>query len=166
MRRTGRITACMSERFRIVQDDLSSEQIVALLALHLSEMHRWSPACKVHAMPVERLREGDVTFYAAWAGDRLAACGALKELAPDRGELKSMRAAPEWRGKGAGEAILLHLMAEAERRGYRWLGLETGRPAEFEPAQRLYAKHGFTECEPFGDYVSDEFSLCMSRALP
>ena len=156
----------MSEPYRIVRDDLSSEQIVALLEFHLSEVHRWSPACKVHAMPVERLREPDVTFYAAWDGDRLAACGALKELGPDRGELKSMRAAPEWRGKGAGEAMLLHLMAEAESRGYSWLGLETGRPAEFLPAQRLYAKHGFTECEPFGDYVSDEFSLCMSRVLP
>lgn len=156
----------MSTTYRIVQDDLSSDAIVVLLEFHLSEVHRWSPACKVHAMPIERLRQPDVTFYAAWDGEELAACGALKELGPDRGELKSMRAAAEWRGKGAGEAILLHLMGEAERRGYSWLGLETGRPAEFLPAQRLYAKHGFTECEPFGDYVSDEFSLCMSRELP
>mgnify|MGYP006185158649 FL=1 len=76
-----------------------------------------------------------------------------------------MRAAPEYRGKGAGEAILLHLMAEARVRGYCWLGLETGRPEPFLPAQRLYARHGFAECPPFGDYLSDEFSLCMSRSL-
>jgi putative acetyltransferase len=152
----------MSRLYRIVEDDLSGQEIGELLAFHLAEMHRWSPACKIHAMPIERLRETDVTFYSAWDGDVLAACGALKQLDPARGELKSMRAAPAYRGKGAGEAILLHLLAEARRRGYTWLGIETGRPEPFIPAQRLYAKHGFAECAPFGDYVSDEFSLCMS----
>ena len=155
--------------YRIVRDDLSGPEVAALLRLHLDEMHRWSPACKVHAMPLERLREPDVAFWSAWDGERLAAVGALKELGPEkgvlRGELKSMRAAPEYRGKGAGEAILLHLLAEARARGYSWLGLETGRPEPFVPARRLYEKHGFAECGNFGDYVSDAFSLCMSRDL-
>mgnify|MGYP001548586579 FL=1 len=152
--------------YRITEDDPLRPEIAALLALHLAEMHRWSPACKVHAMPGERLREADVAFFSAWDGERLAAVGALKALGPGRGELKSMRAAPEFRGRGAGQAILLHLMGEARRRGYAWLGLETGRPAVFRPARALYEKHGFAECEAFGDYVSDEFSQCMSRALP
>ena len=116
-------------------------------------------------MPAERLRQPDVTFYSAWDGERLAAVGALKQIDPARGELKSMRATADYRGKGSGEAILLHLMAEARRRGYTWLGLETGRPAAWLPAQTLYRKHGFTECEDFGDYRGDEFSLCMSCAL-
>jgi putative acetyltransferase len=152
--------------YRITEDDPLRPEIAALLALHLAEMHQWSPACKVHAMPAERLREADVAFYSAWDGDRLAAVGALKALGRTRGELKSMRAAPEFRGRGAGQAILLHLMGEARRRGYTWLGLETGRPEVFRPAQALYEKHGFAECEAFGAYVSDEFSQCMSRALP
>lgn len=151
--------------YRIAEDDLTGPEVAGLLRLHLDEMHRWSPACKVHAMPIERLREPDVTFYSAWDGERLAAVGALKELGEGRGELKSMRAAPEYRGKGAGEAILQRLMGEARARGYTWLGLETGRPEPFVPARRLYEKHGFAECENFGDYVSDEFSLCMSRDL-
>ncbi|MEZ5696811.1 MAG: GNAT family N-acetyltransferase [Sphingomonadaceae bacterium] len=154
-----------SAALRIVPDDLSGEAVRGLLELHLSEMHRWSPACKVHAMPVDRLRQPDVTFYAAWAGEELAAVGALKELDATRGELKSMRAAPEYRGRGMGEAILLHLMEQARQRGYSWLGLETGCPDPFIPAQRLYAKHGFVECPPFGDYESDEFSMCMERDL-
>jgi putative acetyltransferase len=151
--------------YRIAPDDPLRPEIAALLDLHLTEMHRWSPACKVHAMPAERLREPDVTFFAAWDGDSLAAVGALKELDPARGELKSMRAAPEYRGKGAGQAVLLHLMNEARRRGYAWLGLETGRPEPFQPAAALYRKHGFAECAPFGNYVSDEFSICMDRKL-
>ena len=151
--------------YRIVRDDLSGSEVADLLRLHLDEMHQWSPACKVHAMPIERLRERDVTFYSAWDGATLAAVGALKELDPARGELKSMRATPAYRGQGAGKAILAHLMGEAQRRGYTWLGLETGRPDPFVPARRLYEAHGFAECAAFGDYVSDEFSLCMDRTL-
>ena len=151
--------------YRIIEDDLTASAVVDLLTFHLAEAHTLSPACKVHAMPVERLRQPDVTFYSAWDGDKLAAVGALREIAPGRGELKSMRAAPAYRGKGAGEAILCRLIAEAERRGYAWLGLETGRPDAFLPARTLYGKYGFSECENFGDYVSDAFSLCMSREL-
>jgi len=151
--------------FRIEPDGLTSAAVLDLLRLHLKEMHQWSPACKVHAMPPGRLREPDVSFYSVWDDDRLVAVGALKALGDKHGELKSMRAAPEYRGKGAGAALLLHLIAEAQRRGYNWLGLETGRPEPFIPARRLYEKHGFTECDPFGDYVSDEFSLCMEKQL-
>jgi putative acetyltransferase len=149
----------------IIEDDLTDAAVVELLAFHLAEMHELSPPCKVHAMPLERLREPDVTFYSAWDGERLAAVGALREIEKGRGELKSMRATPAYRGKGAGEAILIHLVGEARRRGYSWLGLETGRPAAYVPARNLYRKHGFSPCEDFGDYIGDEFSVCMSRAL-
>lgn len=152
-------------RYRIAPDDLTDPRVLALLQLHLDEMYRWSPPESVHAMPAERLRQPDVSFYAAWDGAQLAAVGALKDLGDGRGELKSMRAAPAWRGQGAGEAILLHLLNEAHRRGYSWLGLETGQPEPFLPARRLYEKHGFAECAPFGDYVSDAFSLCMEKQL-
>ena len=151
--------------YSIQRDDLKRPDVLALLQMHLDEMHRWSPACKVHAMPAERLRAPDVTFLSAWSGDSLAAVGALKDLGNGRGELKSMRAAPQFRGKGAGRAMLAALIAEAQARGMTWLGLETGRPAPFGDAQALYAANGFAECAPFGDYVSDEFSMCMERAL-
>lgn len=149
----------------IRKDDLTAPEVLALLQLHLDEMHQWSPVCSVHAMPAERLRQPDVAFFSAWQGDALAGCGALKHLDDRHGELKSMRAAPEFRGQGVGRAILLHLLAEASARGYARVSLETGRPAPFLPAQTLYRAHGFTECPPFADYVLDDFSLCMTRTL-
>lgn len=152
-------------KLTLIEDNLSGEAIAALLRLHLDEMHRWSPACSVHAMPIDRLREADVTFWSAWDGDTLAGCGALKHLDASHGEIKSMRAAPEYRGRGVGKAILLHVMDEARRRGYSRLSLETGRPEAFLPARQLYAAHGFAECPPFGDYVSDDFSICMTRMV-
>lgn len=151
--------------YRIIADDLTGPEIAALLRLHLDEMHQWSPPESVHAMPIERLRQPDVTFFSAWDGERLAACGAIKHLADDHGELKSMRADPDYRGKGAGKAILLHLLDEAAKRGYRRVSLETGRPEPFLPARRLYESHGFTECPPFADYTEDPFSICMTKKL-
>lgn len=156
-------------QFRICEDDLGGEAIAALLRLHLDEMHQWSPPESVHAMPIERLRQDDVTFWSLWddSGEepRLAACGALKHLSDDHGELKSMRAHPDYRGKGAGKAMLLHLLDEARARGYTRVSLETGRPEPFLPARRLYESHGFAECRPFADYVEDPFSICMTRTL-
>jgi putative acetyltransferase len=151
--------------YRIVEDDLSGAEIAALLRLHLDEMRQWSPPESVHAMPIERLRAPDVTFFSAWDGVHLAGCGALRHLDPTHGELKAMRAAPAWRGRGVGKAMLHHLVAEARARGYVRVSLETGRPQPFLAARRLYEAHGFAECPPFGDYTPDPFSLCMTRAL-
>lgn len=151
--------------YTIREDDLSGPAIGDLLRLHLAEMHRWSPPESVHAMPIERLRQPDVTFYSAWDDGLLAACGAIRHLASDHGELKSMRAHPDYRGRGAGKAILLHLLDVARQRGYARVSLETGRPEPFLPARRLYESHGFVECPPFGSYGIDPFSICMTRPL-
>lgn len=152
--------------YTIREDDLTGADILGLLDAHLLEMRAFSPACSVHAMPAERLREPDVTFWSIWDGERLAGCGALKRLDDRHGEIKSMRAAPAYRGKGAGAAMLRHIVAQAQRRGYRRLSLETGRAPVFDAAIALYRRHGFAECEAFADYPRDDpFSLFMTRTL-
>jgi putative acetyltransferase len=147
------------------KDDLRAAPVLALLQLHLDEMHSFSPPTSVHAMTAERLRAPDVTFWAAWSGDDLAGVAALKQLDARHGEIKSMRAAPQWRGRGVGQVLLDHVIAQARARGYKRLSLETGRTAPFQPAQKLYAANGFAECSTFAHYVLDGFSICMSRAL-
>lgn len=146
----------------IAEDDLAANDVRALIALHLSGMHAESPACKVHALPLEKLRQPGVTFYAARVHGQLAAIGAIKHIDETHGELKSMRAAPEWRGKGVGEAMLVHLLGVARSRGYTRVSLETGRTEAFTPAVALYRKYGFNECAGFGDYIVDEFSQCLT----
>lgn len=149
----------------ISSDDLTSKDVLDLLRQHLDEMYEWSPACKVHAHPPERLREPDVTFFTVRDGETLAAVGALKALGNTRGELKSMRASDAYRGKGAGRALLEYLISESRGRGYTWLGLETGRVEPFHPAIALYKSYGFAECDAFDGYASDDFSQCMARDL-
>lgn len=149
----------------IRQDDLTGPAIRALLAEHLRHMHTLSPPESVHAMDIDQLRRPDVTFWTAWAGDELLGCGALRELSPQHGEVKSMRTASARRGQGVAQAMLAYILAEAGRRGYERLSLETGSVPAFAPARRLYARAGFAECPPFGDYAEDPFSVFMTRAV-
>ena len=106
-----------------------------------------------------------ITFWSAWEDDVLLGCGALKALDETHGEIKSMRTPDAVRRRGAGRAILTHIIAVAKARGYQRLSLETGSMPAFQPAQRLYASFGFEECGPFGEYVADPNSVFMTLLL-
>lgn len=149
----------------IAIDDPARADVLALLAEHLADMHATSPPESVHALDVDALPVPAVTFWTARRDGVLLGCAALKELEPDHGEVKSMRTATAARGGGVATALLRHVVVEAEGRGYARLSLETGSQDFFAPARRLYARHGFTECGPFADYVLDPHSVFFSRAL-
>lgn len=144
---------------------LETPQVAALLAEHLEEMRRYSPPESVHALDLDRLRTPDLTFWSLWEGEQVLGCAALRELDETHGELKSMRTAAAHRRRGVAAALLDHVVAEARRRGYTRLSLETGSPAEFAPARTMYSAYGFTACGPFGPYLDDEFSVFMTLAL-
>ncbi len=155
----------MRDQPRFLLDDLTGAAVRALVAQHLAGMHESSPPESVHAFGIEKLVQPGVTFWSAWVGDALAGCGALKAIDAARGELKSMRVADAFRGRGVGRAILEHLVAEARARGMSSLWLETGSTEPFTPALRLYESAGFRRCGPFDAYVEDPFSVFMTREL-
>jgi putative acetyltransferase len=148
----------VDQPLRIVVDDLSGPEVAALLADHLASMHELTPAESVHALDLSELRTPDVTFWSAWAGAELAGCGALKELDPRRGEVKSMRTAPAHLRRGVAAAVLDEIVATARERGYDELLLETGPAPAFGAAHALYTRSGFEPCGPFADYTDDPFS--------
>jgi putative acetyltransferase len=92
----------------------------------------------------------------------LLGCGALKELDPTHGEVKSMRTATAHRRTGVARAILQRIVDEARARGYTRLSLETGSQPPFQPARRLYESFGFTYCGPFVGYEEDPNSVFMA----
>lgn len=145
--------------------DPSDPRIAALLEAHLRDAAEHSPPESVHALDIAALRDPDVTFWAAWAGDEVAGCGALLELDSRHGEIKSMRTAPRYLRRGVASRILEHIVREAERRAYARLSLETGSMPAYAPARAFYARFGFTPCAPFGDYLPDPNSVFMTRAL-
>ncbi|MEI5584386.1 MULTISPECIES: GNAT family N-acetyltransferase [unclassified Agromyces] len=146
--------------------DLRDPRVVRLLEDHLADMFATSPAESVHALDVSGLSVPEVAFWTLAEGDELVGCVALKHLDETHGELKSMRTDAAARGRGLGARLLEHVLAEASRRGYRRLSLETGSQEFFLPARRLYARYGFVECDPFGDYRPDPSSVFMTFALP
>jgi putative acetyltransferase len=146
-------------------DDLSGPEIAVFLEAHLQDMKATSPPESKHALDLEGLRQPEVTFWTVWEQGTLIGCGAIKALDADHGEIKSMRTAPTYRGRGVASRLLQHILQEARQRGYGRLSLETGSMVFFEPARRLYAKHGFEECPPFGDYWGDPNSVFMTRTL-
>lgn len=147
------------------RDDLTGEPTRQLIARHLRGMHANSPPGSVHAFDVDKLRAPNVTFWSAWVGGEIAACGALKALGGGRGEIKSMRVADAFLGQGLGRSMLQHIVAEARAIGMTSLWLETGSAAAFLPALKLYESAGFTRCGPFGDYVADPFSMFMTHTI-
>jgi putative acetyltransferase len=150
---------------KIELDDLTRPQIHALLNEHLQHMYAVSPPESVHALDLDRLRQPEISFWTAWEGPELVGCGALKELDPLHGEIKSMRTPQALRRRGAGRALLNHVIQVARSRGYRRLSLETGSQDAFRPAQTLYASAGFGICAPFGDYSEDPNSVFMTLEL-
>src|SRR5713226_3897835 len=126
-------------------DDLKGAQITELLREHLENMAQNSPPESIHALSLEELRKPEITFWSVWSDTELLGCGALKELDPQHGEIKSMRTAAIHRRKGVAAKLLEHILEEARRRNYKRVSLETGSMDAFAPAHHLYAKFGFTK---------------------
>ena len=150
---------------RVEIDDPERPDVDALLEEHLRSMYELSPPESVHALDVSRLKGPDITFWSVRDGGTLLGCGALKEIDPEHGEVKSMRTPQALRRRGAGRAVLIQIVSEARLRGYKRLSLETGSMDAFLPAQKLYESFGFTYCGPFGDYKPDPYSVFMTLTL-
>jgi putative acetyltransferase len=149
----------------IVVDDLSGPEIAAFLEEHLADMRAISPPESKHALDLDGLRKPEVTFWSVLDGGSIVGCGALHELDPTHGELKSMRTRAPRKRSGVASRLLAHIIDEATRRGYTRLSLETGSADFFLPARKLYEKFGFDYCEPFADYRTDPHSTFMTRTL-
>ncbi|WP_447644961.1 GNAT family N-acetyltransferase [Nocardioides zeae] len=151
-----------------VDPDLAAPDVRALLETHLADMRAVSPPESVHALDLDELRHASITFCVARdAAGSLLGVGALKRLEDPtqpggHGEVKSMRTAPAAVRTGVASALLAHLLDLARADGLTRVSLETGAEPFFAPARRFYARHGFVECGPFGDYAPDPNSVFMT----
>ena len=146
-------------------DDLSSAEVAQILTEHLQDMYAVSPPESVHALDLNKLRQPNITFWPVWDGNQLAGCGAVKEFAAGHAEIKSMRTANAYRGKGVAVKLMEHILNVAGERQYHRLSLETGTQEFFLPARKLYERFGFEYCGPFGDYKEDPYSAFMTKAI-
>jgi putative acetyltransferase len=151
--------------FEITQADPRDSHVRALVERHLVFGRSFTPLEDAHALEVEELLDPAIALFAAREGEEVLAVGALKRIGPEEGELKTMHTAEAARGRGIGRAMLDHLLAEARRRGYRRVSLETGTMEAFAPARALYEGAGFVPCPPFGAYRESWNSLYLTLVL-
>ena len=151
--------------FAIDAEDPARPDVRALLERHLEFCRAVTPIEHAFVLDLEGLRDPSITDFALRRDDQLLGVGALKELDPAHGEIKSMHTAAEARGLGVGRALVDHLVATAAARGYARVSLETGTMDAFAPARALYARAGFEPCGPFGDYAESPDNTFMTLAL-
>ncbi len=149
----------------IKADDLNDGKVFQLLEAHLAEMHRYSPPESIHALDRNALRHSSIAVLGAWENNELVGCGAIKMLSLTSAEIKSMRTHTDYVRRGIANQILCALLDIACERRCQQVFLETGTYEAFLPAIALYKKHGFEECEPFGDYQIDPYSVFYSKTL-
>ena len=134
-----------------------------LLAQSHALMDRLFPPEDNHYLAPEALVAPHITFLAALDGAATIGTVALSELPDGTGELKSLFVAETARGRGVAEALLREVERRARARGLTALRLETGDL--LHAAVRLYERHGFARCGPFGGYDATPTSVFMEKPL-
>jgi putative acetyltransferase len=151
--------------FSIRPGDFSDPRVIALLRHHYEQNRAVTPEGSAHVLDLGAMQVPEIAFFTLWDGEALLGIGALRDFGDGSGEIKSMRTADHALRRGVAAAMLAHLIAHARTIGLARLYLETGSFAYFEPARKLYARFGFTECPPFQGYTLDPNSIYMVREL-
>ncbi len=115
-----------------------------------------------HFLSIDALCTPDIHFFIAREAGTTLGCAALADKT-EYGEIKSMFVSEAARGKGAADALMRQLEDHAQTLNLPMLKLETGNL--LHAAHRLYARHGFSLCLPFGDYTANESSIFMEKRL-
>ena len=149
----------------ITRVDPRAPDVRRLLEAHLAFARAVTPPGHVHALDLAGLEHPSVTVYGARQDGRVRGIGALRRLDDEHAELKSMHTSDDARGQGVGTAMARFLLDEARAAGLRRVSLETGTDDAFTPARSMYTSLGFVPCPPFGDYVANEHSICMTIQL-
>lgn len=146
--------------------DPHDPQATALLKQSHALMEELFPPEDNFFLDIDDLCAPDISFFIAREGDVILGTAALADRADaggPYGEVKSMFVAPKARGKGIAQALMDHLDATAKAKGFGAMKLETGNA--LTAAHRLYARHGFSICGPFGDYPEAASSIFMEKKL-
>ena len=146
----------------IARTDPHHPQAVALLKQSHALMASLFPPEDNYYLEIDDLVADDIHFYTARIGDQILGTGALK-VCSEYGEVKSMFVDPDARGKGIADALMRQLEDQAIALKLPIVKLETGNL--LHAAHRLYARHGFTPCGPFGDCETANSSVFMEKPL-
>lgn len=92
-----------------------------------------------------------------------AACGCLRLLDNNKGEVKRMYVNPDSRGKGLGKQVLKGIEQLATENDVNTLILET-HPV-LKEAIALYENSGYNHIDQYYPYIGNEDSVCMGKSI-
>ena len=155
-----------STRCVIAVDDPSRDDVRTLVQAHRAWSLQQTPPEFSFSVEAGAVADSGIMLLSARSpAGSLLGIGGLKELDSRHGEIKTMHIAAGARGRRLGRALLDALLAEARRRGYTRVSLETGTGEAFAPARSLYESVGFRPSGPFGGYANTDYDLCMTMPL-
>jgi putative acetyltransferase len=149
----------------IAEEHPLTPDLELLFARHTADMHAETPPGSIYMMDKSALAGAGIRFFVLREAGVPQAMGAVKRIDATHAEIKSMHVLIEARGRGLSKAMLDRLVTNAKADGFTRLSLETGIQSTFIAARALYAKAGFAECGPFGDYTFDPNSVYMTKVL-
>jgi putative acetyltransferase len=150
--------------FTIARERPDSSSARTLMAALDRDLHgRYPEAHTIRGLYADDAKNPRLIFLVAYDGGDPVACGAVRELDADTGEVKRMFVVHERRGQGISRAMLVALEEHARREGYRALRIETG--TRQHEAVGLYRSSGYRDIPPFGDYMGNPYSVCFEKAL-
>lgn len=155
----------LPEGLAVTRESPLTEDLTLLFARHTADMHADTPPESIHMMPRETLEIPEVAFFVIRDHGQPLAMGAIKQIAPEHAEIKSMHVLQEARGRGLARIMLETLIAHVKRENFARLSLETGVQPTFIAARGLYERAGFVECSPFEGYLDDPNSVFMTLNL-
>ena len=149
----------------IAEEHPLTPDLALLFDRHTADMHAETPPESIYMMDKGALAAPGIRFFVLREDHAPVAMGAIKRIDATHAEIKSMHVLSEARGRGLSKVMLEHLLATAQSDGFTRLSLETGIQSTFIAARALYARAGFADCGPFGDYTLDPNSVYMTKVL-
>lgn len=149
--------------FSIAREQPGQPEVEALIAALDDYQKPLYPPESHHGIDIAELARPNVLFAVARDAAGVAVgCGAVV-VGAGWGELKRMFVVPALRGNGISRQLLEFLESGAVAAGCTRLMLETG--VQQHAALALYARAGYRDCGPFGDYTHDPHSVFMSKEI-
>lgn len=149
----------------IQENHLNDPRVIDLIKEHMVLMEKYSPPSAQNHLDLEDYKDPKLSVWTAWEEKELLGIGALKELSPTHGELKSIKTHSDHLRKGVAQRLVSYIIKKAVQRGYTRISLETGSQEEYKPAIQFYKSIGFKPCEPFADHENDPASYFMTQEI-
>ena len=135
-------------------DRRPGSDLLAAMASELDALYRRLPG-NLDSLPATpgQMSPPEGCFIVIESGGEPVACGGVKRLDGETGEIKRMYVVPEIRGRGVGRALLAELERRCRELGYGTVRLDTG--PDQPGAKALYESAGY---RTIADYNSNPYA--------